>query len=366
MGVLSGIKVLEIAAIGPVPWCGMLLADMGASVIRVDRPGPAAPADSDAMKRGRVSVQLDLKVATGTHVALDLVAKADVVMEGMRPGAMERLGLGPDVCLARNPALVFARMTGWGQSGPLSSRAGHDINYIALTGALHAIGREEKPVPPLNLVGDYGGGGTFLAIGLLAALLEAKRSGQGRAVDVAMIDGAASLMTLPHARLGLGQWLDARGQNMLDGGAPWYDVYKARDGKFMAVGAIEPQFYAELLHGLGLAPDDLPPRSDKAGWPVIRARLEKIFLTRTRDEWAALFENTDACVSPVLSLTEAPLHPHNVAREIFQPWNGHAVPGPAPRFEGYETGMATESIVMNKDEALAYWSNGPGTPAGPV
>lgn len=355
MGVLAGLKILEIAALGPVPWCGMLLADMGASVVRVDRPGGLAPqADGDAMKRGRTSVALDLKTPEGRAAALELVAKADVLLEGMRPGAMERLGLGPQECLAVQPALVYARMTGWGQEGPLSQRAGHDINYIALTGALHAIGGE-RPVLPLNLVGDYGGGGAFLAIGLLAALLDVRRSGRGHVLDVAMVDGAASLMTLPYARLPSGAWRDARGQNMLDGGAPWYDVYATRDGKFMAVGAIEPQFYAELLQGLGLPAEGIPDRSDRAHWPLIRQRFTEAFLGRSRDDWAAHFAGMDACVSPVLSLAEAPHHPHHLARQTFQRWDGHAMPGAAPRFDAGGNGITGRSASADLAQVLAQW-----------
>lgn len=338
----------------------MLLADMGASVIRIDRPGGREPeADDDAMKRGRTCVTLDLKTAEGKAAVLSLVAGADVLLEGMRPGVMERLGLGPQACLAVRPALVYARMTGWGQDGPLSQRAGHDINYIALTGALHAIGHE-RPVLPLNLVGDYGGGGAFLAIGLLAALLNVQRSGRGQVMDVAMVDGAASLMTLPYSRLPSGAWRDARGQNVLDGGAPWYDVYATRDGQFMAVGAIEPQFYAELLLGLGLSAEDMPDRNDRANWPRIREHFTDAFLGRSRDDWAALFVGMDACVTPVLSLAEAPHHPHNIARRTFQSWEGHAMPGAAPRFDGRANGIAGRSASAGLSQALALWGLGSG------
>lgn len=357
MGVLPGIKLLEFAALGPVPWCGMLLADMGASVVRIDRAGGPSPAgDTDAMKRGRTSVAVDLKTGAGHSAALSLLEKADVLLEGMRPGAMERLGLGPAESLAVNPALVYARMTGWGQEGPLAKRAGHDINYIALTGALHAIGGS-KPVLPLNLVGDYGGGGSFLAIGLLAALLDAQRSGRGQVLDVAMVDGAASLMTLPYSRLPSGRWRDVRGQNILDGGAPWYDVYATRDGKFMAVGAIEPQFYVELLKGLGLSADDMPDRNDRGNWPRIHQRFTDSFLGRSRDDWAALFAYTDACVTPVLSLTEAPHHPHNIARGTFQTWDGHAMPGAAPRFDNAANSVAGRSVSVDLAQALAQWGS---------
>ena len=354
-GVLAGVRVLELAAIGPVPWCGMLLADMGADVVRIDRPGTAlgqAPSG-----RGRTSVALDLKSAEGLEQARALVAGADVLMEGMRPGAAERLGLGPEVCLGIRPALVFARMTGWGQQGPLALRAGHDINYIALTGALHAIGRD-RPVPPLNLVGDYGGGGAFLAIGLLAALLEARATGRGRVVDAAMVDGASSLMATMYERLAGGRWVDERGANSLDGGAPWYDVYDTSDGRFVAVGAIEPQFYAQLLEGLGLAAADVPDRAQRENWAAIRELFAERFRSRTRDEWAALFEPIDACVTPVLSLREAPQHPHNRARSTFTSWNGVVVPGAAPRFD-QPTPLARDTVALSAHDAIERWSVAP-------
>jgi alpha-methylacyl-CoA racemase len=349
--VLAGVRVLELAAIGPVPWCGMLLADMGADVLRIDRPG--APPDPAPMKRGRRSLALDLKQPQDAADARALVARADVLIEGMRPGALERLGLGPDVCHALNPKLVIARMTGWGQTGPLADRAGHDINYIALTGALHAIGRD-TPVPPLNLVGDYGGGGAFLAIGLLAALLHARATGEGRVVDVAMVDGAATLMALPYERLGSGQWADERAANILDGGAPWYDVYRASDGGWMAVGAIEAQFYAAFLAGLELDARSVPDRGARENWPALRALFAACFAQRTRDEWAARFEGSDACVTPVLSMKEAPLHPHNAARQTFTEWNGHPVPAPAPRF-GRASAAAPATVEVSREQALSAW-----------
>ncbi|MCJ0762579.1 CaiB/BaiF CoA transferase family protein [Variovorax terrae] len=358
MGVLSGVRVLELAAIGPVPWCVMLLADMGADIVRIDRPGSGK--GQEPMGRGRVSVELDLKQAAGLAHARELVACADVLIEGMRPGAAERLGLGPDTCLQLNPALVFARMTGWGQDGPLAARAGHDLNYIALTGALHAIGRGDKPVPPLNLVGDYGGGGAFLAIGLLAALLKARQTGQGEVVDVAMVDGAASLMALHYERLASGRWTDQRESNALDGGAPWYDVYRTRDGGFIAVGAIEAQFYAQLLEGLGLKADEVPDRASPAHWPAIRALFEQRFAQRSRDEWAAHFEGTDACVTPVLSMHEAMKHPHNRERQTFTTRGEYVVPGMAPRFRSQARGTAPDSTGSSIDSALARWRAGRG------
>ncbi len=270
---------------------------------------------------------------------------------------MERLGLGPKDCLAVNKALIYARMTGWGQEGPLSKRAGHDINYIALTGALHAIGPSERPVLPLNLVGDYGGGGAFLVMGMLGALLRSRRTGHGEVVDVAMVDGAASLMGPCYSKMAMSRWTDQRSQNMLDGGAPWYDVYETKDGKFMAVGAIEPQFYSELLAGLGFTEASFPSRADKANWPEIRARFTQAFLTRARDEWATIFDPLDACVSPVLSLEEAPLHPHNVARGTFAPWEGHPVPAPAPRFGETVATHAGRSQSSSVTQVLQQWEN---------
>ncbi|MFM1987145.1 MAG: hypothetical protein RJA99_102 [Pseudomonadota bacterium] len=339
MGPLHGVRVLEFEAIGPGPFCGMMLADLGADVLRVDRPADARAGLGrdrwyDLMHRGRRSVTLDLKSPEGVEAACRLADRADALVEGFRPGVMERLGLGPDVLLARNPRLVYGRMTGWGQDGPLAPRAGHDIDYIALTGALHAIGRAgEAPVPPLNLVGDFGGGGMLLAFGIACGLVEAQRSGRGQVVDAAMVDGASSLATMFHGMMAAGRWDGtARGVNALDGGAPWYDTYETRDGRHVAVGAIEPQFYALLLKGLGLEGGSLPAQHDRSGWPVLRARFAEVFRTRTRDEWAAVFEGVDACVAPVLDFTEARAHPHNVARGTFVEVAGLAQPAPAPRF----------------------------------
>jgi len=352
---LAGIKILEFAAIGPVPWCGSLLASLGASVLRIDRPAGdgRAPAGSSSGGDGRAAIALDLKNPADVQAALGLAGRADALIEGLRPGVMERLGLGPDPCLRANPRLVYARMTGWGQHGPLAARAGHDINYIALTGALHAIGRRgQRPVPPLNLVGDYGGGAAFLAIGLLAALLEARRSGRGQVIDAAMIDGAANLMAPIYARHAAGAWRDERGANLLDGGAPWYDVYPAADGKYMAVGAIEPAFYAALLAGLEIDPASLPDRHDRRTWPVLRARLGAAFRRRTRDEWSAVFESRDACVTPVLSLSEAPHHPHNVARETFVAPDGAIRPNAAPRFSRTPATPAGPDAAESRRRAL--------------
>jgi alpha-methylacyl-CoA racemase len=337
-GPLEGIRIVELAGIGPGPFCAMMLADLGAEVIRVDRaeraraprlPGP----NLDLLNRGRRSVAVDLKSPAGVEVVLRLVERADALLEGFRPGVMERLGLGPDVCLARNPRLVYGRMTGWGQDGPLAHAAGHDLNYIALTGALHAIGRPDSPPPPpLNLVGDFGGGGLLLAYGIVCALLERTRSGRGQVVDAAMVDGAAALMTIIYGAHAAGWWRDERMANMLDGGAHFYDCYETRDGKYVSIGSIEPQFYAELLEKLGLAAEELPKQMDRAGWAVLKERLAAIFRTRTRDEWCALMEGSDVCFAPVLSLAEAPDHPHLRARGTFVEVEGVRQPGPAPRF----------------------------------
>jgi alpha-methylacyl-CoA racemase len=334
-GPLTGVRVVELAGLGPGPFAAMLLADLGADVIRVDRPPAAGTTDPRAyvMHRGRRSIALDLKDDAGRDVALRLIDRADALVEGHRPGVMERLGLGPDVCLARNPRLVYGRMTGWGQDGPLASTAGHDIDYIALSGALSVAARRgERPVPPVNLVGDFGGGGAFLALGIVAALWEAARSGRGQVVDAAMVDGSAVLTTMLHGLLAQGRWRDEAGVNFADTGSPYYDVYECADGRFVAVGAIEHPFYLELLRGLGLDGDDLPDRRDEASWPALKARFAEVFRTRTRDEWAEQFAGTDACVAPVLTLTEAPRHPHNVERSTFVEHAGIVQPAPAPRF----------------------------------
>ncbi len=338
MGPLAGIRVLEFDAIGPGPFCGMMLADMGADVLLVDRPedaglGFALARRYDTMKRGRRSVTLDLKAPQAVEAALRLAARADVLIEGFRPGVMERMGLGPDAVQARNPRIVYGRMTGWGQSGPVSARAGHDIDYVALSGALHAIGRaHEAPVPPLNLVGDFGGGGMLLAFGIACALSETARSGRGQVVDAAMVEGASLLATMFAGMRAAGAWRDERGRNALDSGAPWYDCYATRDGRYVAVGAIEPKFYAALLQGLGLAAAALPPQHDEARWPELRAAFARTFATRTRDEWTAVFAGTDACVAPVLTFGEAADDPQARARGAFVTMDGIVQPAPAPRF----------------------------------
>jgi alpha-methylacyl-CoA racemase len=338
MGPLAGITVIEIAGIGPGPYCGMMLADMGADVIRIDRAQAVQGGDperppADLLARGRRSVGVDLKNPDGVEVVLTLVERADALIEGFRPGVTERLGIGPDDCLARNPRLVYGRMTGWGQEGPYAPVAGHDINYIALAGALEPIGRRgQAPVPPLNLVGDFGGGGLMLAFGVVAALLEAQRSGRGQVIDAAMVDGAASLMTMTHSFRAMGIWNDERGTNMLDTGAHYYDVYETADGRYVSIGSIEPQFYAELLRLTGLEGEDLPWQNDRAQWPALKERLGAIFRSRTRDEWCELMEGTDVCFAPVLAIPEAIEHPHNVERGTFVEVAGITQPGPAPRF----------------------------------
>ncbi|MFW0795538.1 CaiB/BaiF CoA-transferase family protein [Gordonia sp. CPCC 205515] len=334
-GPLSAIRVIEFAGIGPGPHAAMMLADLGADVIRVQRAGslPAEGRPADALLRGRRVVEANLKDAADREEILRLVGKADVVLEGFRPGVMERLGLGPDDLAAVNPGLVYGRMTGWGQEGPRADRAGHDINYISLTGMLHAIGRkEDRPVPPLNLAGDFGGGSMFLVMGVLSALLERQTSGKGQVVDAAMVDGASVLGQMMWAFRGTGLWSDERGVNMLDTGAPYYEVYETSDGKYMAVGAIEPQFYAELLTGLGLADADLPGQNDVANWPKLEQVFTETFKSRTRDEWTKIFDGTDACTSPVLTFGEAPSDPHMSARSNLVEIDGVTQAQVAPRF----------------------------------
>ncbi len=333
-GPLHGVRVVEIASLAPAPFGCMVLSDLGADVILVDRVGGGMRLPSpDPLRRGRRSVALNLKDPEAAGVLLRLVESADVLVEGFRPGVAERLGFGPQVCLERNPRLIFARMTGWGQDGPLAQAAGHDIDYIAISGALHPIGRAgERPVPPLNLVGDFGGGGMLLAVGVLAALVERAASGRGQVVDAAMVDGSALLTSFLYGLLAAGTWRDERGANLLDGAAPFYDTYETADGRHVAVGALEPQFYAELLRRLGIEGDDLPAQHDTAGWPVLRARLTEVFKQRTRAQWAEIFEGTDACVAPVLTLGEAAGHPHNRARGTFTDVGGVVQPAPAPRF----------------------------------
>jgi alpha-methylacyl-CoA racemase len=344
MGPLKGLRVLEVAGIGPAPFAGMMLADMGAEVVRIDRrdsPDLGLPGDIAAkhhvLNRGRRSIALDLKSPPGRRVVEQLIPKAHALIEGFRPGVMERLGLGPEPCLKLNPKLVFGRMTGYGQSGPMSARAGHDITYIALAGVLHGIGPADRPpVPPLNLVGDFGGGGMLLAFGVMAALWEAQRSGKGQVVDAAMVDGSATLMAMMYGLQAGGHWHDRRETNALDGAAPWYATYATLDGKYLAVGAIEARFYAELISKLGLADAGLPDQHDQARWPELRASLAARIASRTRADWEAVFASSDACAAPVLSMTEAPSHPHNKARKTFYEAGGVSQPSPSPRFSRTE------------------------------
>jgi len=358
-GPLAGVRVLEFEAIGPAPFAGMLLADMGADVLMVDRPASSGLGLKrerwyDVMLRGKRSVTLDLK--SSNEAALELITRADVLIEGFRPGVMERLGLGPDVALKANPRLVYGRMTGWGQEGPLAPRAGHDINYIALAGVLNAFGRRgQTPVPPLNLIGDFGGGGMFLAFGVACALLEARHSGHGQVVDAAMVDGTAILAAMFSGFLAGGQWSEERGANILDTGAPWYDVYETADGKYVAIGAIEDKFFAELTARLKLL--DLPPQHDRARWPQMRQRFAEAFKTKSREEWCRIFEGADACFAPVLSWSEARTHPHAAARSAYMNVANVEQPSPAPRFS--RTGTAVPQPPPERGQggrrALADW-----------
>jgi alpha-methylacyl-CoA racemase len=359
-GPLAGIRVVEIAGLGPGPYACMLLAELGADVIRVDRPGGGpriVPPEHELLHRSRPCVAVDLKDGAGREVLFRLVDEADVLVEALRPGVLERLGLGPDACLSRNPRLVYARMTGWGQDGPLALRAGHDINYLSLTGALHAIGTAEKPIPPLNLGADFGGGSLFLVVGVLAALLERIGSGKGQVVDAAMVDGASSLITMVHGMLAAGLWQDERAANLLDTGAPFYDTYACKDGGHVAVGAIEPQFYAQLLEGLGLAGELTGGQHDRDRWPENRRRIAEVIATRTRDEWADVFAETDACVTPVLGLHEAYAHPHMASRGTFVEHGGRMQPGPAPRFSRTPATVRSRPRLPGEDTrtALAAW-----------
>ncbi|AYH43551.1 CaiB/BaiF CoA-transferase family protein [Azoarcus sp. DN11] len=355
-GPLTGLKIVEFAGIGPAPFCASLLADMGADVIRIDRADQAGN-PPDLLTRGRRSVALNLKDPASIEVCLALLERADALIEGFRPGVMERLGLGPDVVLARNPKLAYGRMTGWGQTGPLAQTAGHDINYIALSGALAAIGTQEQPVPPLNLAGDFGGGSLYLGLGLLAAVLHARQTGCGQVIDCSMVEGAASLMGLYYEFHAAGQWGE-RATNLLDGGAHFYVPYRCADGKWICIGAIEPQFYALLIEKLGLASSvDLAKQNDPAEWPAMKAKLAELIATRTRDEWCRLLEGTDACVAPILDLAEAPLHPHNLARGTFVEIDGQLQPGVAPRFSATpgQAGRKPACVGADSEAVLAEW-----------
>ncbi len=356
-GPLSDLKVVEFAGIGPGPFCGMLLSDLGADVVRIDRKGGSSRGPSDVTARGRRSVAMDLKAPAAVEACLRLIEQADVVFEGFRPGVMERLGLGPDVALARNPKLVFGRMTGWGQAGPLSQSAGHDMNYIAITGALHAIGTAEKPVPPLNLVGDFGGGALYHAFGLLAAVTPARATGQGQVVDCAMSDGAASLMAMFYGFRASGMWAETRRSNLLDGGAHFYDTYRCADGKWVSIGSIEPQFYALLLEKTGISDPDFKRQMDRSLWPKLREKLAEVMASKTQDQWREIMDGTDVCFAPVLDLDEAPLHPHNVARGAFVDVAGVVQPAPAPRFSATPGRIASPPppIGAHNREALSDW-----------
>lgn len=356
-GPLAGLRVVEFKGIGPGPFAGMLLSDMGADVVRVQRPGDADD-PRDITARGRRTVTLDLKTPAGAADALALMTAAEVVIEGFRPGVMERLGLGPAEALAGNPALVYGRMTGWGQEGPLARAAGHDITYIAVTGALAAIGPAGgNPVPPLNLVGDYGGGALFLVVGVLAAVLEARRSGRGQVVDAAMCDGTAALLSMFLTLAAQGQWREERGRNLLDGGAPFYTTYECADGRHIAVGPLEPQFFAELCVRTGISGPEADGRDDPASWPALAERLRALFLSRSRDEWCALLEGTDACVAPVLTMGEAPSHPHLAARGTFTRVGGMVQPAPAPRFSRTPSAVQgpPAAAPMAAADILAGW-----------
>jgi len=356
-GPLSGLKVVEFAGIGPGPFCGMLLSDLGADVVRVDRKGGGRGSKFDVTARGRRSVALDLKTPEAVEACLKLMEGADAVFEGFRPGVMERLGLGPDVALKRNPKLVYGRMTGWGQFGPYANAAGHDMNYIAITGALHAIGTADKPIPPLNLVGDFGGGALYLAFGLLAGVISARQTGQGQVIDCAMSDGAASLMAMFYGMKGSGMWNGDRRANLLDGGAHFYDTYQCSDGRWIAIGSIEPQFYALLLEKTGITDPQFKNQMSRDEWPELKAKLAAVIRTKTCDEWCALMDATDVCFAPVLTLDEAPNHPHNVARQTFVSVEGVPQPAPAPRFSATPGAIQSPppAIGAHNEEALKDW-----------
>jgi len=356
-GPLNGLKVIEFAGIGPGPFCGMLLSDLGADVVRIDRKGGRGGSKFDVTSRGRRSVALDLKNPASIEACLKLVETADVLFEGFRPGVMERLGLGPDVVLKRNPKIVYGRMTGWGQTGPYANAAGHDMNYIAISGALHAIGLGDKPIPPLNLVGDFGGGALYLAFGILAGVIHARASGQGQVIDCAMSDGAASLMAMFYGFKASGMWSDNRRDNMLDGGAHFYDTYQCSDGKWVSIGSIEPQFYALLLEKTGITDPAFQQQMNRAEWPALKAKLAEVIKTKSRDQWCEIMDATDVCFAPVLDLTETASHAHNAARQTFVEVEGVTQPAPAPRFSATPGAIQAPPPVVgaHNEEAFTDW-----------
>ncbi len=360
-GPLSDLRVLEFAGIGPGPFCGMLLSDLGADVVRIDRKGAGRGGPADVTARGRRSVAMDLKSPAAVEACLKLMQSADAVFEGFRPGVMERLGLGPDIALARNPRLVYGRMTGWGQTGPFAQAAGHDMNYIAISGALAAIGTDEKPIPPLNLVGDFGGGALYLAFGLLAGVIHARASGLGQVIDCAMTDGAASLMAMFYGMKASGIWREGRRSNLLDGGAYFYDTYQCADGRWVSIGSLEPQFHALLLEKTGISDPEFKSQMDRDAWPARREKLAKVFASKTRDEWCEIMNATDVCFAPVLDLDEAPAHPHNAARQTFVEVAGVTQPAPAPRFSATPGRIAgpPPAIGAHNKVALLDWGFSP-------
>ena len=360
MGPLTGYKIIEIAGLGPGPFAGMLLADMGAEVVMIERPSKSRDQMFDCTRRGKRSIVLDLKLGEDKELLLKMCEKADVLFEAFRPGVMERFGLGPDICLQRNPKLIYGRMTGWGQTGPLALAAGHDINYISITGALHAIGRQdENPVPPLNLVGDYGGGAMFLVTGILAALLETQKSGKGQIIDAAMCDGTSLLMTMFHSLHATKLWTNKRGSNILDSGAHFYDTYKTSDEKYISIGSMEPQFYNLLIEKADLDPLLFKDQLNPSQWPKLKEKLTQVFLTKTRKEWCDIMEGTDVCFAPVLDFVEAPNHPHNIARQTYIDVDGIKQPAPAPRFSRTVAKVKTGSPQRgaNKEEVIKEWFN---------
>mgnify|MGYP006134269433 CR=1 FL=1 len=365
MGPLAGVRIVELQGIGPGPFCGMMLSDMGAEVIRIDRAGNVAaqnPASApiDVLARGRSSIGIDLKNPGGVEVVMKIIETADGLIEGFRPGVMERLGLGPEECLERNPKLVYGRMTGWGQEGPYSMAAGHDINYIALAGALEPIGRKgEAPVPPLNLVGDFGGGGMLLAFGMVCGIIESRKSGSGQVVDAAMVDGAATLMAMFHSMRAMGVWNDERGTNLLDTGSHFYDVYECSDGLYISIGSIEPQFYSELMRLTGLTEDgEFKRQMEREAWPNLKERITEVFKSKSRDEWCTIMEGTDVCFAPVLTIEEAPKHPHNVQRDVFTEIEGVTQPNPSPRFSRTTPSIQGPPAHAGKDTDLILESLG--------